>query len=68
MGASLNGELLDVLEQVEEFLDRQVDIVDGPDGPLPNEAMQLHAAVRDVLLRLAARADYSAPVPVRRAA
>lgn len=66
MATSLNDDLCDLLERVEEFLDGQVDVIDGPGGqPLPDEAMRLSADIKDVLSRLAANPNLS---PVFRAA
>lgn len=44
--AGANARMLDVLNEVAEFLDGQSDVVDGPDGgQLPNRAMSLLLAV-----------------------
>jgi hypothetical protein len=44
---------LGTLREVEEFLDDQVDVVDGPEGrQLPNRAMQLLTEVRETIKRI----------------
>lgn len=41
---------LETLREVEEFLDDQVDVVDGPEGrQLPNRAMRLLTQVREAI-------------------
>ncbi len=50
--ARLIAELIDVLEDVNEFLDGYVDVNDGEDGqPVANKAMVLQSLVQDVLKR-----------------
>jgi hypothetical protein len=49
----LQGELLDVLEDVLDFLDNQFDVVDGDYGePRPNKAMSLHNSLAPLVRRL----------------
>lgn len=44
---------LETLREVEEFLDDQCDVVDGPEGrQLPNRAMQLLTEVRETIKRI----------------
>lgn len=40
---------LDALEAAREFIERYSDVVDGPDGPEPNKAMQIVAMIDEVL-------------------
>jgi hypothetical protein len=41
------------LDQVHDFLERQIDVMDGPDGaPQPNTAMKLAMWLRAVMLVL----------------
>ncbi len=50
--AKLLAELVATLEDVNEFLDNYVDVVDGDDGqPVANKAMVLQSLVQDVLKR-----------------
>jgi len=41
--------LIFLLAECADFMDGQVDVVDGPDGPRPNRAMQLVSDIDDVL-------------------
>ena len=51
-----NGELLELLINVESFLDDYVDVTDGPYGePRPNRAMSLHYEVERAIEALEAR-------------
>jgi hypothetical protein len=45
---SIQGRIDDVLDKLEELLEGQQDVTDGSDGPRPNEAMRLLAALREV--------------------
>ena len=50
---ALQGDLLDTLTSVSEYLDRYVDVMDGDDGePRPNSAMSLKAEVDRAYERL----------------
>jgi hypothetical protein len=50
---NLNGDLLDTLNSVSEFLDNYVDVVDGDCGePRPNKAMSLKGEVDRAYARL----------------
>ena len=42
-------ELEAAIQEAMDFIDRYVDVIDGPDGPEPNEAMQIHWHLYDVL-------------------
>jgi hypothetical protein len=45
--AARNGEMEEILDEIEEFLEGQMDVVDGSYGePHPNRAMQLLAALQ----------------------
>ena len=41
----LTPELEDVLEDIKEYLKDRHDIIDGPNGPLPNTEMALHTSL-----------------------
>lgn len=46
-----------VLEDVADFLRDQADVMDGPDGPLPDRAMSLLAEIEAILANWQAGAD-----------
>ena len=49
----MHGDLLETLDNVLEFLDNQMDVVDGSYGePRPNAAMSLHTELTQVVERL----------------
>lgn len=46
-------DMLDLLEEVREFLDNYIDVLDGDDGqPRPNRAMSLDSEIARVLARV----------------
>jgi hypothetical protein len=43
------SQVVNLLDDVKEFLDNYVDVVDGDDGPRPNRAMSLTSEIDRVL-------------------
>lgn len=49
---NVHADMLSMLEEVADYLDRYADVVDGDDGqPEANDAMRLLTAVNDVIAK-----------------
>lgn len=44
-----DAETVEALEAAREFIERFTDVVDGPNGPEPNRAMQIVTMIDEVL-------------------
>ena len=60
------AQLVEVLDDIEEYLEQHQDVMDGDDGPRPNEAMSLLSELAEARTQWARAARSSSAMPVEK--